>query len=133
MIYSVELMDEHMSKQDPHNELDYTEYKQSYTRFPRSSCSRSRASNNDLKLPAPKPEKLCRWMISMKTVGRSMRCYACQYTKIKQDLNGYWIYAHLRKQLQQIPSLVKINQDIQIPDRLEILLQNQPGLLEPYL
>lgn len=105
----------------------------SYTRFPRSSCSRSRASNNDLKLPAPKPEKLCRWMISMKIVGRSMRCYTCQYIKTKQDLNGYWIDAHLRKQLQQIPSLIEINQYIQIPDRLKILLQNQPGLLEPYL
>lgn len=31
-----------------------------YIRLPRSSCSLSIASNNDLKFPAPKPEKLFR-------------------------------------------------------------------------
>ena len=42
-------------------------------RFPLSACSRSIASNKLLKLPAPKPSNSLRWMISMKTVGRSIR------------------------------------------------------------
>ena len=41
-------------------------------KFPRSACSRSIASNRLLKLPAPKPSNSSRWMISMKTVGRSI-------------------------------------------------------------
>ena len=47
---------------------------QFYTRFPLSSCSLSMASNKLLKLPAPKPSKLFRWIISMNTVGLSIRC-----------------------------------------------------------
>lgn len=43
-------------------------------RFPRNSCSLSIASKRDLKFPAPKPEKLFRWIISINTVGRSIRC-----------------------------------------------------------
>ena len=40
-------------------------------RLPRFSCSLSMASKRLLKFPAPNPEKLLRWIISMKTVGRS--------------------------------------------------------------
>ena len=40
-------------------------------KLPRAACSRSTASKRALKLPAPNPSKLWRWMISMKTVGRS--------------------------------------------------------------
>jgi len=57
-----------------------------YKRLPRSSCSRSMASNKDLKFPAPKPEKLFLWMISMKTVGLSIRCCGkCQSLQISWD------------------------------------------------
>lgn len=42
-------------------------------RLPRSACSRSIASNRLLKFPAPKPSNSFLWIISMKTVGRSIR------------------------------------------------------------
>ena len=64
----------------------------SYSKFPRSSCSLSIASNRDLKFPAPKPEKLLRWMISIKTVGRSMRC--CNHKSVTPNtskLRDLWI------------------------------------------
>lgn len=113
--------------------IRYKSYKsqaRNYTRFPRSSCSRSSASNNDLKFPAPNPEKLCRWIISMKTVGRSIKCY----TPLAYQLSPFKVLgSYLRKQLQQIPTLIKINQNIQITNSLEILLQNKTGLLKSYL
>jgi len=40
-------------------------------RLPRSSCSRSIASNSAWKLPLPKPSEPCRSMNSKNTVGRS--------------------------------------------------------------
>lgn len=43
-----------------------------FHRFPLRACSRSMASKRLLKFPAPNPLKLFRWMISRKTVGRSV-------------------------------------------------------------
>lgn len=40
-------------------------------RLPRRACSSSKALNRELKLPAPKPWWLWRWMTSRKSVGRS--------------------------------------------------------------
>jgi len=42
-----------------------------FYRFPRSSCSRSMASNRALKLPLPKLLAPLRWMISKNSVGLS--------------------------------------------------------------
>src|SRR4029078_12968872 len=42
-----------------------------HTRFPRRACSRSMASNNDLKFPSPNPRDPCRSMTSKNNFGRS--------------------------------------------------------------
>src|SRR5438067_1467726 len=42
-----------------------------HTRFPRRACSRSIASNSDLKFPSPKPREPWRSITSKNTVGRS--------------------------------------------------------------
>src|SRR4051812_3277341 len=42
-----------------------------HTRLPRRACSRSIASNSDLKFPSPNPREPCRSITSKNTVGRS--------------------------------------------------------------
>ena len=49
-------------------------------KLPLSACSLSIDSKRLLKFPAPNPEKLLRWIISMNTVGLSIR--GCDFVSV---------------------------------------------------
>lgn len=79
------------------------------------------ASNKDLKFPAPKPSKLCRWMISMNTVGRSRTCYSNGQHQVQNNsqLSGI---TNLGEKLKEVATFVEVDQNIQTADSLEVFL-----------
>src|SRR5690554_6169458 len=102
-----------------------------FYKFPRSACSLSIASNKLLKFPAPKPSKLFLWMISMKTVGRSISGY---FLVSMHNLRNFASQrTNLCEQLQQIPALIKIDKNPQPLNRLIILLQLHPRACQALL
>jgi len=43
------------------------------------------------------------------------------------------VHQMLREQLQQIPALVKVDQNVEALEHFKVLVEHQPGLLEPQL
>lgn len=70
----------------------------------------------------------------MKTVGRSIRCYNI-FISICVEYNYKWEEqcTYLSEKLEQVPALIKIDEDVKVADGLKVLVKNQAGLLEPDL